>query len=475
MTEHIKRGQIGQPAACMIPNKSVSSRCLLDYDLALHIQDLLYRFYVLMVQNMSNTHTASQVWSVSALNKAIADSLKARFSMLTVQAEVSGFTKASSGHCYFNLKDAGAQIRCAMFRRTLDQLNFVPRDGQLVQVQARVAIYEPKGEMQLVVEAMRPAGAGQLHEAFLQLKAKLQALGLFEQARKRPIPLYPRSIGVVTSLGAAALHDVATALARRVPHIPVVISPSPVQGADAAKQLVLALQALAARPEVQVILLVRGGGSLEDLWSFNDEALAYAIVNCPVPVISGVGHETDFTIADFCADLRAPTPTAAAELCATSRESMGLDLQALQSALSTQILQHIDQRAQHLDRLLAVLARPSVGVHKQQHGLSGLSARLGRAAQHVLSRQEMVLQPKSLRLSRAIYDWPTKMQERLSRSALLLGSMDPALVLQRGYAWLEDVQGQALTSVNALEKGQQVQARLADGWADLKVLDTRQS
>jgi exodeoxyribonuclease VII large subunit len=422
---------------------------------------------------MSSASPVPQVWSVSALNKAIADSLKARFSMVTVQAEVSGFTKASSGHCYFNLKDAGAQIRCAMFRRTVEQLNFSPRDGQLVQVQARVAFYEPKGEMQLVVEAMRPAGAGQLHEAFLQLKSKLQAQGLFEQDRKRTIAAYPRCIGVVTSLGAAALHDVATALARRVPHIPVIISPSPVQGADAAQQLIRALQAVAALPEVQVVLLVRGGGSLEDLWAFNDEALAYAIAACPVPVISGVGHETDFTIADFCADLRAPTPTAAAELCATSRENLQLDLQALQSAFSTQLLQDIDQRAQNLDRLHAVMARPSMGVNRQQHGLSQLASRLGRAAQQVLNRQEMALQPKSLRLARAVKDWPMKMQERLSRSALLLGSMDPALVLQRGYAWLEDAQGKAVTSVEELENGQLVQARLADGLANLEVLHTR--
>ncbi len=423
---------------------------------------------------MSNDSLVSQIWSVTALNKAIADSLKSRFSMVTVQAEISGFTKAGSGHCYFNLKDAGAQIRCALFRRTVEQLNFSPRDGQLVQVQARVAVYESRGEMQLVVEAMRPAGAGQLHEAFLQLKSKLQAQGLFEQDRKREIPLNPGCIGVVTSLAAAALHDVVTALTRRVPHIPIIISPSPVQGVDAPASLVQALQALATRPEVQVILLVRGGGSLEDLWAFNDEALAHAIVNSPVPIISGVGHETDFTIADFCADLRAPTPTAAAELCATTRDSLWLDLQSLASVLNTQIIQHIDDRAQRLDRVQAVLARPSTWAHKQQHGLSVLSSRLGRAAQQVLNRQAMTLQPKSLRLGRAVHDWPAKMQERLSRAALLLGSMDPALVLQRGYAWLENAQGQAIASVNEMENGQVVQARLADGSADLQVLQIRQ-
>ena len=393
--------------------------------------------------------------------------------MVTVQAELSGFTRASSGHCYFNLKDSGAQIRCALFRRTAEQLNFVPRDGQLVQAQARVAVHEPRGEMQLVVEALRPAGLGQLHEAFLQLKAKLELQGLFTQERKRAIPMYPRAIGVVTSLAAAALHDVLTALKRRVPHIPVLISPSPVQGADAPQQLVRALQALSSRPDIEVILLVRGGGSLEDLWAFNDEQLAHAIVNSPIPVISGVGHETDFTIADFCADLRAPTPTAAAELCAVSRETLWLDLQATQSLLSSQLGQDMDGREQRLDRLQAVLARPSTWANKQQHSVSMCASRLARASQQMLSRQAMALQPAGLRLQRAALDTPKAHDLRLSRAALLLRSLDPALVLQRGYAWLENAQGQAIASVEEMQLGEQIQARLADGSAEMQVLATR--
>ena len=416
---------------------------------------------------------APQVWSVSALNKAIADSLKARFGMLMVQGEVSGFTRASSGHCYFNLKDGTAQIRCALFRRTAENLNFSPKDGQLVQAQARVAVYEPRGEMQLVVEAMRPAGAGQLHEAFLQLKAKLEAQGLFSQERKRPIPLYPRCIGVVTSLGAAALHDVATALQRRVPHIPVFISPSPVQGADAPAQLIKALHNLASRPEIDVILLVRGGGSLEDLWAFNDEQLAHAIVASPIPVICGVGHETDVSIADFCADVRAPTPTAAAELCAVARETLWQQVLAAQSVLSAQLGQALDGREQSLDRLQAVLARPSTWANKQQHALTLASSRLARSSQQFMNRQAMALQPKALRLQTASQALPRKMKERLDRSALLLGSLDPALVLERGYAWLENAQGQAIATVQDLQTGQEVQARLADGVAAMRVIQSR--
>jgi len=278
---------------------------------------------------------------------------------------------------------------------------------------------------------------------------------------------------VVTSLAAAALHDVVTALKRRVPHIPVIISPSPVQGVDAPQQLVTALQALSIRPDIEVILLVRGGGSLEDLWAFNDAQLAHAIVSSPIPVISGVGHETDFTIADFCADLRAPTPTAAAELCAVSRETLWLDLQATQSFLASQMSQDMDGREQRLDRLQAVLSRPSTWANKQQHSVSMCSSRLARAAQQILSRQAMALQPAGLRLQRATLDMPKSHEMRLSRAALLLRSLDPALVLQRGYAWLENAQGQAIASVEELQPGAQIQARLADGSADMQVITTR--
>ena len=458
MTEQNKSGQIGQPAACMIPNKGVSQQCAVNYHPALA---------------MMNDTQPPFVWTVSALNKAIADSLKTRFSMISVQGELSGFAKASSGHCYFNLKDGSAQIRCALFRRTAEQLNFSPRDGQLVQAQARVAVYEPRGEMQLVIEAMRPAGAGQLHEAFLQLKSQLEAQGLFATDRKRAIPLQPQCIGVVTSLGAAALHDVVTTLSRRVPHIPVIISPSSVQGADAPAQLIQALQLLITKAQVEVILLVRGGGSAEDLWAFNDEHLAQAIVNSPIPIISGVGHEIDITIADLCADLRAPTPTAAAELCAVSRDSLVSDLDSIQVFFDAQLELTLDNQAQRLDRLQAVLARPSSWANKQQHLLSQSQSRLGRAAQQVLNRQGNGLQPQAQRLARAAKAVPDAMGQRLTRAGLLLGSLDPALVLQRGYAWLESVEGEAIASVKELQIGQQLRTRLADGTADMNVVSTQ--
>ena len=412
---------------------------------------------------------ASRVWTVSGLCHAISDILKSRFNPVSVQGELSGFTRASSGHCYFSLKDDAGQMRCAMFRRSADHLNFAPRDGDLVEVQGRVGLYEPRGELQLVVEAMRPAGAGQLHEAFTRLKAKLEAEGLFDAARKRDIPKRPRAIGVVTSLGAAALHDVATALQRRVPHIPVRIAPSLVQGADAPAQLVAALQALLTLPDVDVILLVRGGGSLEDLWAFNDESLARALVACKLPVICGVGHETDFTIADFCADLRAPTPTAAAEMCAIDMATDLRHLQKLQEPLTQTVHWRLDQAAQALDRVERHLGRPSGWLHQQQTECNSLASRLGRGITQSLHRKRLTLQPLGPSFDRAVADVPFKQQHRLDRFEGLLRSLDPALVLKRGYAWLQNEDGRALSSVQDLSPGQSVQAKLADGEVWMKV------
>lgn len=413
---------------------------------------------------------ASRVWTVSGLCHAISDILKSRFNPVSVQGEISGFTRASSGHCYFSLKDDAGQMRCAMFRRSADHLNFVPRDGDLVEVQGRVGLYEPRGELQLVVEAMRPAGAGQLHEAFIRLKAKLEAEGLFDASRKRDIPKRPRAIGVVTSLGAAALHDVATALQRRVPHIPVRIAPSLVQGADAPAQLVAALQALQALPDVDVILLVRGGGSIEDLWAFNDESLARALVSCKLPVICGVGHETDFTIADFCADVRAATPTAAAELAARPQADWLEGLQVLQDRLQRAQQGRLDQLAQSLDRLAARLGQPSHGVARAQARLGLLEQRLGHAARLLLQRERLGLEALGRQLPQQLGQALARRQSQTDNLATRLGLLDPRLVLKRGYAWLSDEQGRAVTGVAQVQPGQGLKASLADGDLALQVL-----
>ncbi len=410
-----------------------------------------------------------RIWAVGALCRAVADVLDSRFNPVAVRGEISGFTRAASGHCYFTLKDASGQLRCAMFKRAAQMLDFRPVDGELVEIKGRLGVYEPRGELQMVVEHMRRAGQGAWFEQFLKLKAKLEAEGLFDAERKRPVKTMPRGIGVVTSLGAAALHDVATALQRRVPHIPVVLAPSLVQGPDAPPTLVQALQQLGQQPDIDVILLVRGGGSMEDLWAFNDENLARAIVASPVPIICGVGHETDFTIADFCADLRAPTPTAAAEMCAVPQAELLSNLQLWGNALQTIAHRQLDTQEQRLDRAQARLGRPSEGLSTEKMQLLRLQQRLGQAVQTRTQRCHNELATLASGLARGVQLTPATARERLHRAALRLDLLDPKLVLQRGFAWLSDADGQAITSVAQTTEGQALQATLADGVVDLRV------
>jgi len=415
-----------------------------------------------------------RIWAVGALCRAVADVLDSRFNPVAVRGEISGFTRAASGHCYFTLKDASGQLRCAMFKRAAQMLDFRPVDGELVEIKGRLGVYEPRGELQMVVEHMRRAGQGAWFEQFLKLKAKLEAEGLFDAERKRPVKTMPRGIGVVTSLGAAALHDVATALQRRVPHIPVVLAPSLVQGPDAPPTLVQALHQLGQQPDIDVILLVRGGGSMEDLWAFNDENLARAIVNSPVPIISGVGHETDFTIADFCADLRAPTPTAAAEMCAVPQAELLSNLQLWGNALQTIAHRQLDTQEQRLDRAQARLGRPSEGLSTEKMQLLRLQQRLGQAMQTRTQRCHNELATLASGLARGVQQTPATARERLHRAALRLELLDPKLVLQRGFAWLSDAHGQAVTSVAQTTEGQALQATLADGVVDLRVAPSTQ-
>ena len=426
------------------------------------------------MNSLETAELTPRIWGVGVLCRAIADAIEARFNPIAVRGEISGFTRASSGHCYFTLKDPQGQLRCAMFKRSAQMLNFAPKDGQSVEVFGRLGVYEPRGELQLVVESMRTTGQGTWFEQFLKLKAQLEAEGLFNADRKRPIPERPRAIGIVTSLGAAALHDVATALQRRVPHIPVVLSPALVQGADAPASLLQALQAVSAKPEIDVILLVRGGGSLEDLWAFNDEQLARAIVACPVPIISGVGHETDFTIADFCADLRAPTPTAAAELCAVSQADLVHQVMGLQELMQNLVHRQIDKSSQGLDLAQSRIGRPSQAISQQV-------LRVTRLEQSMLQRMASITQAcqhdlinKKAHLQRALGQTLQNSQQRVQRSQLRLGLLNPRLVLERGFAWLSDEKGVAISSVNQTKVGQSVHATLADGLVDLSVVRTKQ-
>lgn len=414
------------------------------------------------------------VWAVGPLMRAVADVLAVRFNPVQVRGEISGFSRAASGHCYFSLKDAEGQVRCAMFRRAAMGLGFSPRDGDQVDVQGKLDVYGPRGDLQLIVEGMRQAGQGTLFEQFMQLKVRLEAQGLFDPARKRALPTMPRSLGVVTSLGAAALRDVATALVRRVPHIPVTVYPAAVQGNQAPAELCAALQAAYAEHQrtgqPEVLLLVRGGGSLEDLWAFNNEALAHTIAAAPMPVVCGVGHETDFTIADFVADLRAPTPTAAAELCATDRgTALGLLAwygQRLQDGTHTRL----DTQAQRLDRLAQRMARPSDRVAQQQQRLVSLGFQLQQAAHTKWQLENQRHQALGADFVQKMPRLLERHAHRLARAEVALASLDPRLVLQRGYAWLSNAQGQPVTLAAHTHSGQALRASLADGEVDLQVV-----
>ena len=401
--------------------------------------------------------------------RAVADTLSVRFNPVAVQGELSGFSRAASGHCYFSLKDDSGQVRCAMFRRAADQLDFVPKDGQLVEARGKLDVYGPRGDLQLIVESLKTGGQGALFEQFLKLKAQLGAEGLFEASRKRPLPPQPRGIGVVTSLGAAALRDVVTALRRRVPHIPVVIYPAAVQGSLAPGELCAALRTAYARAECDVLLLVRGGGSLEDLWSFNDPELVRTIARSPMPVVCGVGHETDFTLADFVADLRAPTPTAAAELCAPAREQRMGELAYLHERLSATSLGIVDKHGQRLDRLLQRLGRPSTRLHTSQQQLTRLQHRLQSGVLLATQQHRNKLHGLRTALPLAVQRAVERQQVRLGRGEEALGMLDPRLVLQRGYAFLSNDRGQALTSTAQAAPGQAVRATLADGELGLHV------
>ena len=433
------------------------------------------------------TDSAPRIWAVGALCLAVADFLQARFNPVAVRGEITGFSRAASGHCYFTLKDAQGQIRCAMFKRAASALAFAPRDGELVELRGRLGVYEQRGDLQLIVDSMQRAGQGAWFEQFLRLKAQLQAEGLFDAERKRPLPLMPRGIGLVTSPGAAALHDVVVALRRRVPHIPVVLVPALVQGAGAPASLCEALSKLyllaqsgqgpeadlAPNPPIDVILLVRGGGSMEDLWAFNDEQLARTIVQSQVPLVCGVGHETDFTIADFCADLRAPTPTAAAELVAQPREVWLGALGLLAGRLQNGVQRQLEQRAQRLDQASARLGRPSGLVAAQHQRLAQLAQRMRQAVLLKLQLLAHTQQALEADLPQKIQRSLAQRQQRLERAALRLQLLDPRLVLQRGYALLTDTEGAVVSSVRQAPPGAALRATLADGVVDVSVVQPR--
>jgi len=433
---------------------------------------------------MTRIDSEPRVWSVGALCLAIADTLNARFNPVAVKGEISGFSRAASGHCYFNLKDESGQIRCAMFKRAASALGFMPKDGEMVELRGKLGVYEARGDLQLVVETMQRAGQGDLFAQFLKLKANLEAEGLFDASRKRDIPAHPRAIGVITSLGAAALHDVVSALQRRVPHIPVIVAPASVQGINAPSELLQSLKRLVSwqGPEakassnlpgqpmvIDVILMVRGGGSMEDLWAFNDEALVRAVASCPIPIISGVGHETDFTLTDFVADLRAPTPTAAAEMVAMEGAQLLADCQLLQNALSDALTTSLDRMSQRLDWIANRLGRPSNRLKDQTARLMRMHQSLQYGFKSQVQVQKQMLSRHSEHLPRLLQQNLQLQHQRNLNMGTRLGLLDPHLVLERGYAWLTDETGRALTHASDFQANQSVTASLADGQVNLQV------
>lgn len=382
------------------------------------------------------------VLSISVLNRMVRECLENSFPLAWVAGEISNLTYAASGHIYFSLKDASAQVRCVMWRSRAQLLGRRLENGQKIEARTLVSFYEPRGEFQLNVETIRRAGQGDLFEKFLRLKAKLEAEGLFDPATRRPLPAHPRALAIVTSPQAAALQDVLKTLHRRAPHLPIEIYPTPVQGEGAGEKIAAAIT-LAGQSSCDAIILCRGGGSIEDLWAFNDEAVARAIRASKIPVVSGVGHETDFTIADFAADLRAPTPTAAAELLSPDREALLNRLSQLNRQMRQQTSRSLAERGQQIDWLASRLTHPAQRLQQQRESLRHQGFRLTNAARWQISAPKMKLNGLSASLSQ----------------------LDPLAVLTRGYAIAIGPGGKAVRDAGTLTIGSELRLNFARGSA----------
>jgi exodeoxyribonuclease VII large subunit len=440
--------------------------------------------------NADPAYAAPQVLTVTALNQQVARLLERTFPLVWIGGEISNFTRAASGHWYFTLKDDAAQVRAVMFRNRAQFAGFIPREGDRVEVRALVTLYGARGDYQINVEAIRRAGVGELYERFLRLKEKLSTQGLFDQDRKRALPLFTRSIGIVTSPQAAALRDVLTALRRRAPHVNIVLYPAPVQGQFAADKIAEAIMTASRRAEVDVLLVCRGGGSIEDLWCFNEECVARAIAACAIPVISGVGHETDFTIADFAADLRAATPTAAAELAATPRADWLGSLQADAGDLRRAIQRILSEASQGLDNYSRRLLSPSAQIGHQRLKLRSMASAMTHALHVPMGRQGMALAQLRQRWSRhrpdmralraqivseqrhlntSICNQVRQRREALGALAAQLELLNPQRTLERGYAIVRDAKGRILRDPAQIHVRETLTVRLADGSAEVGV------
>ncbi len=445
------------------------------------------------MKNIWDSAAAQRVIGVAELNRLAKELVESNLPLMWISGEISNFVRAGSGHCYFSLKDAQAQVRCVMFRHKIQLQDWKPDNGMQVEVRANPSFYEARGEFQLNVETMRRSGLGALYAAFEKLKAKLQAEGLFDEATRQPLPRFPRAIGVVTSLKAAALHDVLTTLRRRMPAIPVVIYPTAVQGAGAGREIAAAIATAGARAECDVLIVCRGGGSIEDLWAFNEEVVARAIHACALPVISGVGHETDFTIADFVADMRAPTPTAAAQLASPDRKELTQEATHFAQRLRRVAARALERRMQHLDGLARSLVHPGERIAQQTAHLGHFASRLrsafGRGADERRWRLQGLIQalrsarpnlrtleaaPRELaqRLRNAASHRLQTMQVELKHFSAQLANLNPNAVLERGYSITESADGKIVRDAATLKADDEIKLTLARGWARARVKAT---
>jgi exodeoxyribonuclease VII large subunit len=430
------------------------------------------------------------VLSVREFNSAAKQVIEAGLPLLWVRGEISNFVGAASGHWYFSLKDAQAQVRCVMFRHKSQYLDFKPGNGMQVEVLALPTLYEARGDFQLTLEKMRPAGLGALYEAFEKLKRQLESEGLFDAGRKRPLPFMPRQIGIVTSPQAAALRDVLRTLANRMPGIPVLLYPTPVQGNDAAQKIAAAIREANERGECDTLIVCRGGGSIEDLWAFNEEVVARAIAASRIPVASGVGHETDFTIADFVADLRAATPTAAAQAAVPDGEELKQRLQQSARHLSRAVSRRFEQHMQQLDYLQRRLIHPVQRMQQQRQHLEQLQQRLHLAQVHGVQHQQWhwqalrqrlravrpgvaELQIRHVAYSRRLHEVMARNlehhQSRLNSLQQHLQHLDPTQVLARGYSMVRDEQGKIVVDSTQVSKGGLLEVTFARGWVRTEV------
>ncbi|MEJ2794519.1 exodeoxyribonuclease VII large subunit [Iodobacter sp. LRB] len=438
--------------------------------------------------NLSSTN--SVILTVAELNRRAKTLLENGFPLLWVAGEISNFKRYDSGHCYFSLKDANAQVRCVMFRNRASLIDFQPREGMQVEARALVSLYEARGDFQLTIEALRPAGLGALFAAYEKLKQKLESEGLFASSRKKALPVFPRAIGIVTSPAAAALSDVIAALKRRMPGLPIILYPSPVQGLDAAPQIASAIHKANERKEVDVLIVCRGGGSLEDLWAFNEEIVARAIAACDIPVVSGVGHETDFSIADFVADVRAATPTAAAELVSPNRSEWLAKLARQQGLLHRSIERLLQRKMQETDSLSRRLQHPGERLRQQKSHLQALSQRLHLLPVRTLEKNNYRLKQLSLNLShlkprpehqqaqlqhlsrQLLQAMPRLIEQRRQKLAMLTARLEPwnpQSVLARGYALVSRRDGQIVRHGAQLSHGEALSLQFADSAVEVRV------